>query len=168
MISTVLVEHPWATTAALVLLLVVGPVVGRSLVARPHAAWVLAGVSLLPVVALTVVPTAREVVGGCAVQWALPTLGAVEVMANVVLFVPLVLLAAVASRRPVRAALVGSALSVGIEAVQAVAPVLGRSCDTTDWLANTLGAVLGGVLAWVALRLAPTGRPAGADRSVSR
>jgi VanZ family protein len=72
----------------------------------------------------------------------------------VILFAPVVLLAGVATRRPLVAMLVASAASGGVEALQALAPVLGRSCSTNDWLSNTVGAALGGVLAAVALRLA--------------
>ncbi|WP_156186412.1 VanZ family protein [Cellulosimicrobium funkei] len=38
--------------------------------------------------------------------------------------------------------------------VQALSPALGRSCDTNDWLSNSIGALLGAGLAVVALRLA--------------
>jgi hypothetical protein len=40
-------------------------------------------------------------------------------------------------------------------------PALGRSCDTTDWSSNTIGAAIGAVLAAVALHLArePVGSP---------
>ncbi|PTT15813.1 hypothetical protein DBR36_14160 [Microbacterium sp. HMWF026] len=44
-----------------------------------------------------------------------------------------------------------SALSVAIEAVQALVPTIGRACDTGDWVTNTIGAVLGGVVAALAL-----------------
>ena len=88
------------------------------------------------------------------VQWTLPTFGRVELMANVVLFVLPVLFASVASRRPLVMLLAASALSVAIEVFQALVPAIGRSCDTTDWLNNTIGAAVGAVLAIVALRLA--------------
>lgn len=162
MITNVLLEHPWLSPAALGLAVLLGPVIGSRLVARPRAAWVLAAVSLLPVLALTLVPVDREPFERCVVQWAVPTFGRVELMANVVLFVAPVLLAGVASRRPLLALLGGSATSAAIEAVQALVPAIGRSCDTTDWTSNTLGALVGALLAWAALLLAVrTGR--GAD-----
>lgn len=156
MISTVLVAHPWLTTVAFVVLVVLGPVAGALVAGRPRVAYALAAVAFVPPVVLTLVPTSREVPVGCTVEWAFPTFGAVEVMANVELFAAPVLLLAVASRRPVLAVLAGSGASFLVEAAQGLALVSGRSCSTNDWLMNTLGAVLGGLLAVLALSL---GRP---------
>ena len=139
---------------ALVIFVILGPVAGRWLATRPRLAWILAGVSLVPVAALTLVPVDRELFARCTVQWAFPTPGRVELMANVVLFVAPVLLVGVATRRPALVLVGASALSVGLEAVQALAPAIGRSCDTTDWLCNTIGSGIGAMLAAVALRLA--------------
>ncbi len=169
MISTVLVDHPWLTTAAFAALVLLGPLLGAWLAPRPRAAYALAGLSLLPAVVLTLVPTDRDVPVGCAVEWAAPTFGAVEVMANVDLLVAPVLFLAVATRRPVTAVLAGSAVSLAVEAAQGMALVAGRSCSTNDWLMNSLGAALGGVLATLALvvgRPSPAARrePAGAAR----
>ncbi|WP_390620165.1 VanZ family protein [Cellulomonas timonensis] len=41
--------------------------------------------------------------------------------------------------------------SAGIEVVQALLTGLGRSCDTNDWLSNSIGAVIGAGLGWAAL-----------------
>ncbi len=154
MITNHLLGHPWVAPAALVILVVAGPLVGGWLVRRPRLAWLLAGASLLAVAALTLVPVDRETYATCTIQWTLPTPGRVELFANLVLFVPPALLAGVATRRPALVALAGSALSAALEAVQAVVPAIGRSCDTTDWLCNTMGALIGALLAWVALGLA--------------
>ena len=105
---------------------------------------------------LTLVPVDRELFARCTVQWALPGPGRVELLANVVLFVGPALLAGVASRRPLLVCLSLSAVSAALEALQALVPALGRSCDTTDWLSNTIGAALGAGLALAALLL---GRP---------
>jgi hypothetical protein len=153
-ISTLLVEHPWLTPAALAVLVVLGPLVGRWLAPRPRAAWVCTALALLPVAALTLVPVDRELFGRCEVAWVVPTFSRVELFANVVLLVPAALAAAVALRRPLLALLAGSALSAAIELFQALVPSLGRSCSTNDWLANTVGAALGAALGWVALRWA--------------
>ncbi|NEE03954.1 VanZ family protein [Phytoactinopolyspora halotolerans] len=158
MISTVLVEHPWMTTVGLVALVVLGPVVGAWLMPRPQIARVLLALSILAVALLAFVPTGRELAVGCTMEWSVPTLGAVELMGNVILFVPVVLLAGVVTRRPLVMLLAASGASVLVEAVQAFATVLGRSCSSNDWLANTLGACLGAVLAVIALRLARSGR----------
>lgn len=155
MISTLLVAHPWFGPTLLAVLVVAGPLLGRWLLGRPpRLSWILCALSLVPVVLLTLVPTQREVFERCAVGWVLPTFGRVELLANVLLFVPPVLLAGVATRRPPLALLGGVLASAGIEAVQALLPVLGRSCDTNDWLSNAIGAALGAALATVALVLA--------------
>ncbi|HWV78226.1 MAG TPA: VanZ family protein [Isoptericola sp.] len=152
MISTVLVTHPWLSPTALVVLVVAGWLAGPWLADRPRLAAVLGALSLVPLALLTLVPVDRELFARCSVGWALPTPGRVELMANVVLFVPPVYLAAVALRRPALALLAGSAASAAIEAVQALAPAIGRSCDTNDWLSNTIGAAAGALLAAAALR----------------
>lgn len=107
---------------------------------------------MLPVVALTLVPTSRDLVVGCAAEWSFPKLGAVELMANLVLFVPPALLLGVALRRPLLVLVAASATSALIEVLQAFATALGRSCSTNDWLYNTLGAALGAAIALAALR----------------
>ncbi|MGN0064279.1 MAG: VanZ family protein [Nocardioides sp.] len=154
MISTILVEHPWLVRLGFAAVVLVGPLVGAWLVPRTRLAWGMAAASLVPVVLVTMVPVDRELWYRCEVAWSWPTLGRVEGAANVLLFAVPVLLAAVASRRVVAAVLAGSALSLAIESVQGLVPALGRSCSTDDWLANSLGAVLGGLLAMVSLRAA--------------
>lgn len=156
MLSSILVEYPWMTTVALAVLVFFGPVVGAWLAPRAWITRVLLTLSIVTVVLLTLIPTSRELEFGCAMGWDLPTLGAVELMANVILFAPVVLLAGIATRRPFVSLLVASGASAAVEAVQAIAPVLGRSCSTNDWFSNTLGAILGAVLAAAALRLART------------
>ena len=151
MISTLLVAHPWFSPVVLAVLVLGGPVAGRWLYWRPRAAWTVFAASLLPIVLLTLVPTSREVLERCAVSWYLPTFGRVELMANVILFVPPVLLAAIASRRPLVAFLGGVAGSAAVELVQALTPALGRSCDTNDWLTNSIGAAIGAVLGGAAI-----------------
>ncbi|TDE14283.1 VanZ family protein [Jiangella asiatica] len=164
MISTILVEHPWLTTVALTGLIIVGPLVGAWLVPRSRVTLALLGVSMVPVLLLTLVPTSRELKTSCAIEWDFPTLGAVELMGNVVLFTPVVLFAAALTRRPFLMFLAASGLSLLIEVFQAFATALGRSCSTNDWLSNTLGALLGAVLAAAALRLAQRSAPRGAPQ----
>jgi hypothetical protein len=64
---------------------------------------------------------------------ALPTPAGVELFANVALFVAPVLLAGVARGRPLVVLVAAGGLSVVMEAIQAIAPAIGRSCDTNDW-----------------------------------
>lgn len=167
MITNWLVDHRWSTTVGLAALVVLGPLVGAWLAGRPRVARWLAVLSLLPVAGLTLAPAWPRVGGSrCAVQWPSLDLGAVEQVANVLLFAVPALLAAVALRRPVPVLLGGSALSAAVEAVQAAAPALGRACDTGDWVANTIGAGLGVLVGWLALTAAGRGtgraRPAAA------
>lgn len=104
------------------------------------------------VLLLTLFPTTyRTVETRCLADGGLAHLWSPEPLANVVLFVPLVLLAGIRTRRPAAMFLAGSVLSALIEAVQALVPVLGRSCTTGDWLANTAGALTGAVLAAAAI-----------------
>lgn len=160
MLSTILVEHPWLTTTTLVALVVVGPLLGAWLVGRQRTTGVLLALALLVVAALTLVPTSRDLERGCWVEWTVPTPGAVELVANVILFVPVVLLLGVLLQRPLLALLMASAGSLLVETVQALAPALGRSCSTDDWFSNTIGAALGAVLAAVALLIDRRVRPA--------
>ena len=150
-ITDLLVDRPWLSPSALGVLVVLGPLIGRRLVARPRLTWWLAGAFSLPVVVLTLAPVDRRLFERCTVHWSLPTPWRVELMANVVLFVAPVLFAAVATRRPVVTLVAASALSVGLETLQAVAMAIGRSCDTNDWLSNTIGAVVGAMLAAASL-----------------
>lgn len=151
MLTTFLVTHPWLTTVGFVALVVLGPPLGWLLAPHRRAAAVLAAVACVPVLLLTLVPTSRRAYATCAVEWSLPTPGRVELVANVLLLAPAVLLLAVALGRPVVALVVGSAASAAIEGLQALLPALGRSCSTNDWLSNTLGALLGALLAAFAL-----------------
>lgn len=155
MITTFLVEHRWITTVAFWLLVVAGPVLGAWLVSRPRLATGLGLASLVPTLALTLVPSGVPSTVRCVAEWSLPTFGAVEIMANVLLFAVPVLLLGVGFRAPLRVLLVASLGSAAIEAVQAVATSLGRACTTGDWLANTVGAAMGAVLAILAIRLRP-------------
>ena len=151
-LATILVEYPWATTVALVVLVLGCPPAGVWLASRPRVIRVLLGASVLAVLLLTLTPTDRERTGQCEFEWSFPTLGAVELMANVIMFVPVGFLTAMLLRQPVEALLAVSAGSGLIEIVQELLPGLGRSCSTNDWFCNTLGALLGVVLAAAALR----------------
>jgi VanZ family protein len=150
-ITNWVIDHPWGNVVGMVVLLVLGPPVAARLAEHPHRARWAAALAMVPVAVLTMAPTGRRSSVGCTVQWSLPDFGAAELMANVLLFAVPALLATVASRRPLAVLVAGSALSVVVEAIQAVAVDLGRACDTTDWLCNTLGALLGAGLGWLAL-----------------
>lgn len=166
MITNFLLDHSALVPVAILLVALVCAVLGRLFADRRRILWALAGVSLLPVFALTLVPTAHtinEIL--CTVQFSVPTLGAVESLANVALFLPPVCFAALASRRPVTMLAAGSALSAVIETFQALVPAIGRACDTDDWLMNTIGALLAAGTARLVGRRAQSGSSTGAISS---
>ncbi|WP_222196077.1 VanZ family protein [Modestobacter italicus] len=156
MTSTALVEHAALVPLALVLVVLGSTLIGHLVLRRrPRLLTALLGLALLPVVVLTLVPsgTSRGDDVGCTVQFAVPTLGSVELLANVALFLPPALLGTLLTRRPLLVLAAAAALSGAIEALQALVPALGRACDTNDWLMNTAGASVGVALAVVLLAL---------------
>jgi hypothetical protein len=72
---------------------------------------------------------------------------------NVVLFVPM-LLAGVATRRRRPFWRPEACWPPPLKESRLLCPTSGRSCDTNDWLCNTIGAVIGALLAWVTLNVA--------------
>jgi hypothetical protein len=157
MISNFLTDNSAMVPVGLLLVAVVCAGIGYTVVRRGYAArilWALATVSLLPIIALTLVPTGLRIDEvDCAVQFYLPTLNRLEMLANVTLFVPPVYFAALATRRPLLIALAGATLSAVIETVQALVPTIGRACDTNDWSMNTSGVVLGVLMAAATIAL---------------
>ena len=154
MLSTLLIAVPWLAALALLGVVVVGPVAGALLARHRRALGILLAVALLAVAAATMYPDgAPGTAVRCAAtlpRWS-PT--AVETVANVLLFVPPALLAGVLTRRPVRMAIAGCGLSALVEATQALVPAIGRACDTSDLVTNSVGALLGGMLAIAALAI---------------
>lgn len=155
MLSTLLIEAPWLAFGVLIAVIVVAPVVGVWLARLPRLTAVLFGLAVVVTLALTLSPDGvprSDVTCNVGLPYLAPT--AVESTANVLLFVPVAFFAGVRWRRPVIAAVGASAFSVLVEVVQAVVPGIGRACDTSDWITNTIGAVVGGVLAAVSVQWA--------------
>jgi hypothetical protein len=158
-ITNLLLDHSALVPVALLLIAVVCVGIGYLLLRggrayAPRIRWGLVTLSLLPVVVLTLVPTSRRVDEvGCTVQFSLPTLGTVELLANLALFFPPVFFATLATRRPLPTLAAGAGLSAAIEAFQAVLPGIGRSCDTNDWAMNTTGALFAILLAGATMTL---------------
>jgi hypothetical protein len=171
-ITNFLLDHAAAVPVALLLIALACVAAGYLVLrwGRRRAGWVLVGLSLLPVVALTLVPATGGGAGavGCTVQFALPTWGSVELLANAALFVPPVFFATLVTRRPLAVLVAGSGLSVLVEAVQALAPAIGRACDTNDWMMNTLGAGVGVLLAVGTVALGTAGDRAEPGRGPRR
>jgi hypothetical protein len=80
-----------------------------------------------------------------------------EQMANLLLFVPLGLFGALATRRAVWTAVAGAALSFGIEGWQAVSDV--RVATAGDWVYNSGGALIGAGAGLVLLAVGAMARP---------
>ena len=159
MITNFLLDHAALVPLGLVLTAVACVGLGYATRHSRRVQLALTAVSLLGVLALTLVPaaTAGRVDPGCTVQFSLPRLGSVELLANVALLVPAACFAALASRRPLVVLAAGSGLSAAIEGLQALAPGIGRACDTNDWAMNTLGVLVGVLLAVGTARLAGRG-----------
>ena len=160
MITQLLIEYRALVPAALFLTAICCFSVGYLLVrSRRHGRrllWVLTAVSALVVLALTIAPLPGAHLGPmtCTVQFDYPTLGRVELVANVAVFFPLAYFATLATRRPALTLAVLSATSAVIEIAQAIVLALGRACDTNDWLMNTIGAVAGVLAAVITLAVA--------------
>ncbi|NII42581.1 putative membrane protein YeaQ/YmgE (transglycosylase-associated protein family) [Curtobacterium flaccumfaciens] len=155
MISTFLIEHAPLVRAAFWVTLAAAAVLAW-LLHRLRLRGILlglSGVSLVAVLVLTLLPDGTRPGGvTCTVQFSVPFQG-LETLANVALLLPLVLFLGTATNRPLTILAGAVALSVAIEVVQALAPALGRRCDTNDWFMNTVGALLGAVVALVVCRI---------------
>lgn len=149
MITTFLVNHAPAVRVAF-WVAVIGFTVLGWFAHRHGARWLLVtlvGVGLVGALVLTMTPAGD---GGngvfCTVQFSVPFQG-IDTLANVALLLPAALFAGLLTNRPLWVTAAASGLSAAVELVQALLPSLGRACDTNDWLMNTVGAVLAGVVA---------------------
>jgi len=98
------------------------------------------------VLAATLSPTAHRLgqIGECGTH--LTTTGgltSLQGLLNVLLFVPAAGMLTLASGRPGDGIAAGIGMSAAVEAVQALIPQLGRSCQLHDLIANSLGALCG-------------------------
>jgi hypothetical protein len=164
MITNFVLDHPVLMPVMMALIAVVCVGVGHLLL-RAHRygrriMWTLVGLSLLPVAAMTLDPEHGGTYVICAVQFSMPTLRSVELLANMALFFPPVFFAALATRKPLLMLAAGTALSAVIEAIQYLFPEIGRTCDTNDWAMNTAGTVAAALLASATMRLTRRKQPA--------
>ncbi|GAB3827075.1 VanZ family protein [Kribbella italica] len=111
----------------------------------PRLASLFLPASFALVLAATLSPTANH--GGLGVCGThLATTGgltSLQGLLNVLLFVPAAGMLTLASGRPADGIAAGIGLSASVEAIQALVPQLGRSCQVHDLIANTLGAFAG-------------------------
>jgi VanZ family protein len=164
MISTLLAEYPWVARIGIVAVLISAPFVARWLCPRRRMAWAVVAVSATAITVLTLLPDGTRTVAGCELRFSPTALLGVEPLANIVLFLPLTLTLTVLTGRPAPAFLAGLSLSLVIELMQWAVPAIGRSCTSTDWVANSLGAALGAALA--ALGLWRARRPSSRRQSI--
>ena len=110
--------------------------------------------SIMGAVSLTLWSTgASHAAGSCIVDENLMnSLSNEQGLLNAAMFVPVGLFGVLATRRFTIGPAVGVLLSMAIETMQGAFPVLGRSCDTSDLIANSLGALLGAVCGWGLVR----------------
>src|ERR1044072_9961468 len=102
MITNFLLEHAALVPLAILVVAIACAVLGRFACGPPQVLWPLAALALLAVLGLTLVPAPRSRIGEvtCTLQFSAPTLGSVELLANVALFLPLVFFAALATKKP--------------------------------------------------------------------
>jgi len=151
MISTLLAQYAWVARIGFAAVLIATPFVARWLHTRRRVAGVLLCLAAALIVFTTLIPDPTRIVAGCELPFAFTDLIRVDSLANILLFVPLTLAMTVLTRRRLLAFAVGTGASAAIELAQWLAPTLGRSCTSTDWIANTLGAALGVGLASLGL-----------------
>ena len=166
MISTLLAENPTLVRILFVVAVAASAVTGWLLYRsrRSRALVVLAAISLVGTLALTLSPSSGRATAFCTVQFSVPFQG-IDTLANVALMLPLALFAALRLRRPLPVFAAVSGLSALIELLQALVPTLGRACDTDDWFMNTVGAALGASLAVVVITVVQARRPERTDRT---
>jgi hypothetical protein len=112
----------------------------------PRLASLVLPAAVALILAATLSPTAHRLagVGQCGTH--LTTTGGLTSMQgllNVLLFVPAAGMVTLASGRPADGIAAGIGLSASVEALQALIPPLGRSCQLHDLIANTVGAFAG-------------------------
>ncbi|MER6051099.1 VanZ family protein [Streptomyces sp. NPDC001793] len=73
---------------------------------------------------------------------------------NCLMFVPMGFLGALVTRRIILGAASGVLVSAAIETTQGAIPAIGRACDTSDFVSNSTGGILGALLAFVLVRAA--------------
>jgi hypothetical protein len=155
MISTYLVEH--ASLVRVAFWVAIAVATGLAWVLHRFrlrgVLLVLSAVSVVAVLVLTLLPDGSRPGGvTCTVEFSVPFQG-IETLANVALLLPLVLFLGTATNRPLIVLGGAVTLSAVVEVIQALAPALGRRCDTNDWFMNTIGAVLAAVIALAICRI---------------
>jgi hypothetical protein len=129
----------------------------------PRIAALLMPAAFALILAATLSPTSHRLpaIGICGTH--LTTTGgltSLQGLLNVLLFIPAAGLLTLASGRPADGIAAGIGMSAAVEAIQALIPPLGRSCQLHDLIANSLGAFAGvGLAAGLQVALRAATRP---------
>ncbi|QCW77972.1 hypothetical protein EQG64_12705 [Streptomyces sp. S6] len=121
-----------------------------------HRPWSYAGLAAVLAAELSVTiffPSPGHVSGQCVLNRNYGEPFATEQgLLNLAMFVPIGFFGVLAVRRALPVFLGGALLSVFTELFQALAPWVGRSCDSSDVQMNVLGAGVGTLAAWASVR----------------
>ncbi|MET8698421.1 VanZ family protein [Kitasatospora sp. NPDC004723] len=146
-----------------------------AVIARRRSAPVLLSALAGACTALVLVATLYPIRSGapapliCTVQRDLiAAMSTTQGLMNVALFVPAAFFATLLVRRPVGAGVALILLAAAVEAIQAVTPGVGRSCDTADLWDNALGVAAGCGLAFLLIRGRSGMSPVTARRDLAR
>ncbi|MDX3234262.1 VanZ family protein [Streptomyces sp. ME03-5709C] len=142
-----------ALVSAAVLGVVSAALRGRSDRPWTYASWAAMTTAVL-FLTLWLRPTGTGRVRCTVSRDVLESFGTTQGWMNVALFVPIGFLGVRAARRPLPPLLLSVLLACGIETVQACLPVIGRYCDTSDFVTNVAGAAVGAGVGMLSLRLA--------------
>lgn len=161
MLSTFIIENYLFVRILLIVALIasvgVAVVLARSGKRGRVIAAVLSGIGVVVVIALTLTPDTYPLDAvTCNFVSYLPLWD----VYNILLFLLPGVFAVVATRRPVIVLFSGILLSAVIEFVQYLNPVFGRRCDVDDWIANSVGMLVGVVIAGVIVRVVDRRRAA--------
>ncbi|MFG2400342.1 VanZ family protein [Streptomyces lydicus] len=92
--------------------------------------------------------------GTCVVNMTLlEPFGTEQGLLNSLMFMPVGFMGVFVTRRMVPAFACGVALSALIETAQGALPAIGRACDTSDFVSNSAGSMLGALIAFVLVRV---------------
>ncbi|MEU5236520.1 VanZ family protein [Streptomyces lydicus] len=92
--------------------------------------------------------------GTCVVNMTLlEPFGTEQGLLNSLMFMPVGFMGVFVTRRMIPAFACGVALSALIETAQGALPAIGRACDTSDFMSNSAGSMLGALIAFVLVRV---------------
>ncbi|MFI1742577.1 VanZ family protein [Streptomyces sioyaensis] len=114
--------------------------------------------SMLSVILLTLWTTGgSQGSGTCVVNLKLlEPFGTEQGILNCLMFAPVGFMGVLVIRKVFPAFACGVALSAVIETMQGALPAIGRACDTSDFISNSAGSMLGALIAFLLMRFRPS------------